>query len=470
METRKIIFDTCGTITPVPRVHYINHPFQVPAGVTKVGLKFTFHKEKLAQYFISLHDPSGFRGNRMDPLQTGNVELELWVGQDESGEGGIAGEIIPGEWRAQIDIERTIETSDYHLVVYAEFGESKPAYHRAVHDRVVKSDQGWYKGELHCHSIESDGHYAVAMVLEEANRLGLDYLAMTDHFTVSQWRKMDSAPKYPMALLHSCEITSHQGHANLHGLKEWVDVYVDRAGWSMNQAADATHAQNGLFCVNHAYSGDLRWHDFSFDWHKADLIEIYHHLEGCNNGPMLSWWDHLLNEGYRIVGVGGTDSHDPYKGTHKLGQCYTWIYADELSEQGLISALKRGQVYVSKGPQLKFTASDDMHDSINMWETAQVGGGPVRFSVEAMADEPARLFIIKNGLIFDQVALENQPGTWAEYSFEDTPGERSFYRVELHTDTSSIGNPKYPGIFWRDYASVLALSNPIWVEVDINEG
>ena len=87
-------------------------------------------------------------------------------------------------------------------------------------------------------------------------------------------------------------------------LKEWVDVYVDREDWTMNQAADATHAQHGLFCVNHAYSGDLRWHDFSFDWNNADIIEIYHNLEGCNNGPMLSWWDHLLNSGYRIVGVG----------------------------------------------------------------------------------------------------------------------------------------------------------------------
>ena len=465
-DTTKILLDAASKITPKPRVHYINHFFTVPEGATKVGLKFTFHKEKLAQYFISLHDPNGFRGNRMNPMKTGDVELELWVAQDDSGEGGIAGEIPAGEWRAQIDIERTIEETDYRLQVYAEFGQPAAPFELEITDKVVNDEAGWYKGELHCHSTESDGHYVVQEVVKEASRIGLDYLAMTDHFTTSQWRKLEDVRDLPIALLHSCEITSHQGHANLHGLKEWVDVYVDRDGWTMNQAADATHAQHGLFCVNHAYSGDLRWHDFSFDWNNADIIEIYHNLEGCNNGPMLSWWDHLLNSGYRIVGVGGIDSHDPYKGTHKLGQLVTWIYADELSEQGILAGIRRGQVYISKGPQLRFTAQDSHSDCLNMWESASCADGPVKFSAEVLCDQPARIFIIKNGLIFAHLELENEPGEWKQFTFEDKPDKTSFYRIEVHTDTGATGNPKYPGIYWRDYTSMLALSNPIWINVD----
>jgi hypothetical protein len=466
-EKKTILANVSGRITRTPRVHYINHLFRVPLGTAKVGLVFSFHKKQLAQYFISLHDPKGFRGSTMDPSTVGDVVLDLWVGANDSSEGGVAGGIVPGEWRVQIDVERTVEDTDYHLLVYAVSGSAGGIYCPKIpEDRPIKTDPGWYGGELHCHSTESDGKYSVENVVGEASRLGLDFLALTDHFTISQWRKLDGLA-YPrsIALLHSCEITSHQGHANLHGISKWVDVYVDREGWSMNQAADATHGQGGLFCVNHMYSGDLRWQDFSFDWHKADLIEIYHNLEGCNNGPMLSWWDHLLSQGLKIVGVGGTDSHDPFTGRHKLGQCVSWVYADELSERGIISGIKRGQVVVSNGAKLRFSAEDGHRGNVKMWETAECEDSPVKFTIEASSEEPMRLFIIKNGLILDHMALNNKDGEWKKVVYEDKPTTTSFYRVELHKDAGTNMDPRYPGIFWRDYSSMLALSNPIWVKV-----
>ncbi len=458
---REVLLDVTQHLTPEPRVHYIDHAFEVPEGASKVGLTLSFHKERLAQLFISLHSPEGFRGNRMNPGAKGDVVLELWVAPREASEGGIPGELRPGAWRAQLDIERLGEETDYHLEVYAEFGlrvDALPADYPA--DHVSRTEAGWYKGELHAHSTESDGKFPVATVVQAARDTELDFFALTDHFTVSQWRKLAPLVNDRMVLLRSCEVTSHQGHANLHGIPEWVDVYVDRAGWSMNQVADAVHGHSGLLCVNHPFSGDLGWRAHDFDWQRADLMEIYHNLEGANNHSHLPLWDHHLRLGRRIVGVGGIDSHNPFEGTHKLGQLVTWIYAPELSERGIIEGLRGGRVYVSRGPELRFTAVARDGERAEMWESLPLGRGPVHFEVEVKSEEPQRLFIFKNGYPFDSLAVEGSNGRWQTLTFSDEPEQTAYYRLELH---SVFENETYPGIDWRDFSTTQALSNPIWV-------
>lgn len=458
---RRVLLEVERHLTPRPRIHYIAHPFRVPQGASKVGLTFSFHKEILAQLFISLHDPRGFRGNRMKPGARGDVVLELWVAPDDASEGGVVGALPGGWWNAQLDIEALGEETDYRLEVYAEFGpvaEPLPLAYPA--DHVVKPEAGWYKGELHAHSTESDGELKLEEVVQVAVDKGLDFLAMSEHFTVSQWRKMAALVDKPIALLRSCEITSHHGHVNMHGLQEWVDVYVDRPGWDMNQAADAVHAQGGLFCINHAFSGYLGWRAYDFDWSKADLMEIYHNLEGPNNHFQPPLWDHHLRLGGRIVGVGGIDSHHPLDGIHALGQLVTWVYAPELSEQGILQGLRRGRVYISRGPELRFSAVNAAGQRAEMWESLPLGGGPITFSVQVRSELPLRVFVLRDGYFFDMATTGAGIGDWQELTFTDDPEQPAYYRLEAHTIHRS---KVYRFVQWRDFATTQALTNPIWV-------
>jgi len=460
---RRVLLKVERHLTPKPRINYIDHRFHVPEGASKVGLILSFHSETMAQLFISLHDSSSFRGNRMNPGAKGHIVLELWVAPDDASQGGLPGPLPAGEWRAQLNIEHLGEEIDYRLEVYAEFGPvpasliiAYPAGH------VVKSEAGWYKGELHAHSTESDGKYTVETVVQAAIDARLDFLCLTDHFTISQWRKIAPLVNDHTALLRSCEITSHQGHANLHGISEWVDVYIDRPDWDMNQAADAVHAQGGLFCVNHPFSGDLGWRCHDFDWSRADLMEMYGNLEGPNNQLQLPLWDHHLRLGRRIIGVGGTDSHDPFEGLHKLGQSVTWVYAPELSEKGIIEGLRNGKVYVSRGPELRFTAVNSAGEQAEMWDSLPLSNGPVTFQVQIKSDQPLRLFILKNGYPFDMLPVEAQDSGWQTLTFVDEPEQPAYYRLELHTIFESEA---YPDIHvkWRDFTTMQALSNPIWI-------
>ncbi len=462
--SRKVLLDVRSHLAPIPRGDYIDHFFQVPPNASKVGIVLSFHKQRVAQLFLSLHSPAGFRGNRMNPSGRGDIVLELWATPNDSSEGAVAGPLPAGQWRAQIDVESVKEDVDYRLEAYAEFDRvPEPLVFNYPADHVTKAAAGWYKGELHCHSTESDGRFPVATVVQAAQDLGLDFLSLTDHFTISQWRKLAPLVNDRLAIIRACEITSHQGHANLHGIREWVDVYVDREGNSMDKAADRVHAQGGLFCINHAYSGSLAWQAFDFDWSKADMIEVYHNLEGSNNAFHAPLWDRQLARGHHVVGVAGVDSHRIYDGTHRLGDLVTWVYARELSEKGIIEGLRKGNVYLSRGPEMRFTASNGAGDKAAMWESLPLGKGPVSFDVQVKSTQPMWMFVFKNGYLLDTQRIEAGIGQWQTAAFADNPKNPAYYRIELHNIFESV---IYGGIQWRDSNTAQVFSNPIWVGYD----
>jgi hypothetical protein len=238
-------------------------------------------------------------------------------------------------------------------------------------------------------------------------------------------------------------------------------VYVDgRATWDINQLAREVRAAGGLFGVNHAFSADLGWRYHTFDWQLADVFEVYHALEGPGNLLQIGLWDDLLRRGLRIVGVAATDSHDPYNGRHRLGQVVTGVYADELSERGIVAGLRRGRVYGSRGPHLDFSALRTESNAAPVCMGGTIPPGPTRFRVELdRLAYPSRLHILKNGYFFDIVELRasDAPQT---VEFEDDAVAGSYYRLEVHAVPTDSASPHQR---WRDWTTLLAFSNPIWV-------
>ncbi len=479
-----------GRVSPSPRVHYRMHTFDLAPGATRLTVRLHFHKERLCQLFLAVFDPQEYRGTRMNPAGYGDITLELQLGEREAGPGALPGPLRPGRWRVMVDIERTIETAEYVVEVVAEAEapdagvptddpEGRIVSVAEPHDApVVMRGAGWYRGELHAHSWNSDGKVPVWQVIEAARAYGLDFLALTDHFTTAGWRDLirAGAGGSDLALLHGLELTGHAGHANLHGLRQWVNIYADGpaldtqgratpvgpaettapdAHWDINAVARAAHAQGGLFCVNHPFSGDLGWRYHAFDWDLADLMEVYHHLEGPHNALALGLWDEHLRQGRRIIGVAGIDSHHPREQRHRLGQCFTWVYAAELSEAGIIAGLRTGRVYASLGPRLDYWAEGADGARTEMGATAPCGS-PLRLHVEVSdLRYPAQLYLLKNGFYHESVAVA--PGSSRMVDFTDTPTAPGYYRVELYADQPQETRP------YRQPSTFLLLSNPIFI-------
>lgn len=456
-----LLHELRGTVSPEPRAHYIHHPIEVPAGATRVTARLRFRKERMCQLFLSLFDPAGFRGCHMQPGAQGEVDLTLAVGLDDATRGGIPGPLPAGVWTAQIDIERTAETVEYLLTVEVETGPARPAAELSYPEGYVSRAQaGWYRGELHAHSHESDGKTTVAELVAAARRLGLDYLALTDHFTTSGYRHLAELQSPELALIRSMEQTGHFGHANLHGLRRWHDVFTDgRDDWDINALAREVRAAGGLFCVNHPFSPELGWRYHTFDWDLADLIEIDHVHEGPGNLLAMGLWDEQLRQGRRIIGVSATDSHDPYAPRHRLGGVLTAIYADELSERGLLDGLRRGRVYGTRGPHLDLSARNLAGGmSAQMGETIPAGELELTVALGRLS-HPWRLFVLKNG--FGHLVTEGAAGEAATVTLRDSARPGDYYRAELH---ATPPYSDFPYQRWREWHTLQAFANPVFVK------
>jgi len=452
------LFETHGQVSPTPRVHYLQHEFEVPEGLRTLSVTLEYRKERLCQLFLSVFGPNGYRGTRMMPGASGDIVLELEFGDAHASYGAIPGVLEPGTWQAQIDVERTEETADYTLRVAGsrEARASTPTFVPAAANG--RAGAGWYRGELHSHSLHSDGKTPVSGMLEAARKFGLDFISLTDHFTHAGWKEADSLSSADLCVIHGIELTGHAGHTNLHGLSEWVSTFVDEPGseWNINAVARAARAQGGLFCVNHPFSLTLGWRYHALEWNLVDALEIYHHLEGPNNTAQLGLWDGLLRAGQRVTGVAGTDSHDAFSGRHRLGQVFTVVHADSLSPTAILDGVRAGRAYVSLGPALEFRAHEGDAEA-TMGQSLQAQE-EVRLEVTLeKLDYPARVILLKNGLYHAHKDIPASREVTRLEFFDDAPLP-GYYRLEVFAREAQPTN--FTG---RDWNNTLVLSNPIYV-------
>ncbi len=174
----------------------------------------------------------------------------------------------------------------------------------------------WYCGELHLHSHESTGRTSVERIVEVAKEKGLDFLSLTDHFAASHWLRIQELKYEGTPLfLQSMEVSGDRGHANIHGIKRWINPLVDdneelskflalEHRPTMESIADEVHEQGGLFSINHALSGNVAWRYADFPIEKADLFEIWCTPDNATTFLYPTMWDMLMCQGYRLTGVG----------------------------------------------------------------------------------------------------------------------------------------------------------------------
>lgn len=476
-DEQYVCLEAAGRIEGPKLYGYEEFEIDLPPGAHELRVLLCYEGDKL---YVSLFGPQGYRGTVMDPDATGEVTLEAVCAADHASPGIIAGPLETGRWRALIDHGPDLTGSDYRLQIsYLDAGETGAAVtrgHKAVpSSHELNRTSGWYRGELHLHSSESDGKASAAEVARAVEEIGLDFASLTDHYTVSGWHHMRQALTGRTLLIRGCEVTSRRGHANLHGVSEPIDPHADRAEWTLRDVAAAVHAQGGLFCVNHPFSGVLGWRAEEVPWDEIDAMEVVHALSGPGNNLQLGLWDHHLRLGRKIVGIAGTDSHHPERGAHSLGRLTNWVYADSLTERGLIAGIRAGRVLATYGPFVEFSAvagprPGDWNDGLTgprygLWDQvppAQAADG-LSLEVRVRHHEAVRVFVLKDGLPFSHSWVSPAADGTAVYTAHDRPSAGCYYRVEIHGAFPDQDQASWKVNGWRDYRSLLAVTNPIFV-------
>lgn len=277
-----------------------------------------------------------------------------------------------------------------------------------------KSERKWFAGDFHTHTIFSDGQMSREENNQMAKRQGLDYYCPTDHNVLHyMW------PNTGLTIIPGAEITSSFGHANL--------LFAERTPFESHSISELesedgvlqilTEAESyALVCVVHPF---MKHWDFivgDFPLEKLKFMEIindptYITAQESAEKALLAW-NILLNDGYKITAVGGSDSHIkpdskyPYAEEGSLlGDPKTFIYAKNQDVQSLKAGLIRGNVAVSRKGRIEFGSDDAV--SGDCIESKESTGFYARVSEKTHLDKKLEIHWILDGETY-KVVKDNE--------------------------------------------------------------
>src|SRR5690606_11814768 len=201
----------------------------------------------------------------------------------------------------------------------------------------------------------------------------LDFVTLTDHNTVSALAEMDSYATDDLLTMGGFEFTTFYGHALALGVRNLIDWRVDSDQRTMTDIFREVEAAGGLFVIAHPMCpGDpvctgCQWEYADFMPGPARVVEVWneHWTSGSNNPGSLQLWYNWLNKGHRLAATVGTDIHGP--SVRDYG--FNVVYAEALTEQAILDAVRRGHLYLSSGPQLALTGTSDAGESVMMGDS-----------------------------------------------------------------------------------------------------
>jgi hypothetical protein len=321
------------------------HYLPVEVGPGTAGLRVELEYERAAGAVLDLGclGPQGFRG------WSGGARESFVIAADAATPGYLPGEIEAGTWQVMIGVHHIPPDGVRYQVTAQALPSSAgllppppapPAPRDRPPRRVLPASEGrrWLAGDLHTHTVHSDGGLTVQELAVLAAERGLDFLAVTDHNTISHHAELPAAAKrYGITLLPGQEVTTAGGHAGALGDVGWIDFRREPDDW-----LDATEAARGLLSINHPFGGPVSW--MRPMRRRPPLLEVWHYswLDLRWTIP-LGWW---LAWDATAIPVGGSDWHRPGSDAPP-GRPTTWVECAGDEPGDVIDGLRAGLVAIS---------------------------------------------------------------------------------------------------------------------------
>jgi predicted metal-dependent phosphoesterase TrpH len=476
-----------GHITPEDKARsdYYYVPFDLPVPARSLRVHYRYSDRITADKIeggnvidIGLFDPQGadFPGGAGFRGWSGSDRAEFSITTRNATPGYLPGPLPAGRYQVIFGLYRIWPRgADFELQIEAEPEngiQSSTLPLTETPTQAVMGKEGpshydnpflWLQGDLQTHTDHSDGKGSPQVLVSKARGLGLDYLAITDHNTISSHALFPSLAADGLVLIPGQEVTTYYGHMNIWGTSRWCDFRC-RSETEIAAVIDLAHQSGGLCSINHPRSGDLAW-NYNTDL-SVDGFEVWNGPWPNHNIENLALWDALLKNGRRLPVTGGSDYHCPSgedTGFVRLGQPTTWVKSTARSAEAVLEAIQSGRACVCAnpgGPRLDIEAATSSA-SAGMGGVLPVSAGEtVHVRVEATGGEGFSLKIISEAGVIHEAMINSSP------MVVEMDAEASLYlRAELVGDFPPEKLPANTpaGLDLRQWR--FAISNPVYLRI-----
>lgn len=409
---------------------YTKIPFTVGGDIEQIEISYNYQRHMLKNHEwgvskeevniidLGLFSPDGnLRG------WSGSERNTVYIGASDASPGYKRGAIPPGTWHIALGIYKVTNQVQVSITI-----------------NLKEKERRWFKGDLHMHTLNSDGIYTTREVITYARHTGLDFIALTDHNNTQQNQEIGNP--IGITVLPGMEYTNYRGHANLFftDTTEFAENPLSNTHEEMLTVLEAARRREALVSINHPFDINCPWL-WGFDG-PFTLVEVWNGFFKESDAEAITWWRTQLKEGKRLVAVGGSDTHRIEQG-RSFGTPTTYIHAISTGKEDLLEALKEGRVSISATPS---SAQLDL-------VIAEVHiGGSVRYSAGMTGS-----IQIKSAKVGDRIVLHSNEGleqSW-EAAYAGTLSipflvqKREFYQAELYRRTlafemlNAMTNPVY---------------------------
>jgi hypothetical protein len=341
-------------------------PFTMPADIEAMTLTYQYerHQEREVQLetgsFISRQEINIVDLGLIAPDGTqvgasGSDKREITVSETYATPGYHRTALAPGVWQ--------ILVGAYQVAPQG----VEVTYHLTFTHKVMRL----LKGDLHAHTLASDGVLTAEELGWHAQRHGLDFLAITDH---NQMVTADALPQISgLTLIPGMEWTHYKGHANFLGVGKPYDApFFANTPEDIQARFCSAHERGALITINHPFQEGL---GFEFDLNSLpfDCLEIWNGPMRESNFRAIGWWQSMLAAGKRVPISGGSDYHrdSPFQ---ILGGPTTCVYALSSGPSDILAAVKQGHAYLTfapNGPTLELTAGEAIMGDTVSWSNTK---------------------------------------------------------------------------------------------------
>lgn len=337
---------------------YFTIPFEVNPGssedeIESISVRYDYLRNNISQFAvgngifeahaeINIIDIGLINPNGEQVGASGSDKFEFHVSEMYATPGYRPTRIINGKWEILLGAYKIApEGVNLHIEI-----------------KLSKKSLRMFKGDLHTHTLASDGVHTVEELTWKAKRSGLDFIAITDHNQMISTKELPHSMDF--TLIPGIEWTHYKGHANFLGIDEpYEGCFATNSEEEAAAKFQAARGREALITINHPFEPGC---EFRFNIEKIpfDCLEIW-------NGPMresnlraVGFWQQLLASGKKIPIVGGSDYHQDTPFIF-LGGPTMCVFSKSGGTSDLLEGIRQGHAYIvfsPDGPSVKLACNE----------------------------------------------------------------------------------------------------------------